>query len=499
MQRIKLKKEPRLDIKHAAFSFQTEAVKAICDLEYAAIFHEQGLGKSKIAIDLMLYWLENRYIDTVLYVAKKGLLNNCAKEFTTHTFLKPRILSQNRNENFYTFNSPSRLILTHYEVLKSEAQRFKLFLKSRNVGVILDESAKIKNPNSVLTKAIFELAPLFNKRVIMTGTPVANRPYDIWAQIWFLDQGQSLGNDYKDFKLNADLTNDLFKDTDSQHKLEEFLDDLFSKISDFTVRETKSSGIIELPEKEILTIGVNWEYYQNDLYQQVKEDMRAIVVRDGVPTEDKSDDVLKRLLRLVQIASNPRLVDESYAAMPGKLETIVDLISEICSKREKCIVWSSFVDNVDWLAKELKQFGTVKIHGKMNMEQRNKSVDKFLSAKDVNVLVATPGAAKEGLTLTVANHVIYYDRGFSLDDYLQSQDRIHRISQEKKCYVYKLIMEESIDEWVDILLEAKHLAAQLTQGDISLDYYQNQISYDFGSIVKGILNIENDQEGVNDA
>ena len=110
-----------------------------------------------------------------------------------------------------------------------------------------------------------------------------------------------------------------------------------------------------------------------------------------------------------------------------------------------------------------------------------------MADQSVKLLVATPGAAKEGLTLTAANHVIYYDRVFSLDDYLQSQDRIHRISQTRKCFVYLLIMRDSIDEWIDLLLRAKHLAAQLAQGDISLDRYQSQASYDFTEIIKGIL------------
>jgi len=74
--------------------------------------------------------------------------------------------------------------------------------------------------------------------------------------------------------------------------------------------------------------------------------------------------------------------------------------------------------------------------------------------------VATPGAAKEGLTLTVANHAVFFDRSFSLDDYLQAQDRIHRISQTQTCFVWNLIGSDTIDEWVDSLLTAKRLAAQ---------------------------------------
>jgi len=490
MQKIVLKKEPKLNAKLEAFPYQCQAVRSICELEYAAIFHEQGLGKSKIAIDLMLYWLEKRMVDTVLFVAKKSLVYNWEKEFLSHTFIKPKLLTQNKKSNYYVFNSPSRLMLCHYEIFLSECERFKLFLRSRNVAVILDESAKIKNPDSGITKVLFELAPLFKKRFIMTGTPVANRPYDLWAQIWFLDQGASLGNDFNSFKKNADLSNDFSDDIGMQENFENHIEGISSRISHFTVRETKQSGIIELPEKEIKKIITDWEPHQYDLYRQIRKETRAIVIKNGVPSEDDSEQLLKRLLRLVQVTSNPSLIDEGYKCEPGKLETLKNIIYKIITNNEKCIVWSAFTDNVDWLSREFKNYGACRIHGKLNIEERNKAVESFLTKDNIRVLVATPGAAKEGLTLTSANHVIFYDRTFSLDDYLQAQDRIHRISQKKKCYIYNLIMKDSIDEWVDLLLEGKYLAAQLTQGDISLDYYKSKMTYDFGTIIKNILGID---------
>ena len=209
--------------------------------------------------------------------------------------------------------------------------------------------------------------------------------------------------------------------------------------------------------------------------------MRAVVIQDGVPTEDTSDEVLKRMLRLVQVASNPRLIDTGYSADPGKLRYLLDIVAQIRRGGEKCIVWTSFTQNVDWLAQVLQQFGACRVHGKLAMSQRDSALARFKTDDNSNVLVATPGAAKEGLTLTTANHVIFYDRSFSLDDYLQAQDRIHRISQTKPCYVHNLIMVESIDEWVDSLLRAKELAAQLAQGDISIDYYRSQISVRFSA------------------
>ena len=105
-------------------------------------------------------------------------------------------------------------------------------------------------------------------------------------------------------------------------------------------------------------------------------------------------------------------------------------------------------------------------------------------------MFATPQAAKEGLTLTIANNVIFYDRGFNLDDYLQAQDRIHRISQTKTCYVYNLMIKDSIDVWVDKLLQAKQNAAFLAQGDYKLAQYQSIMDYSYGELIKEILNME---------
>jgi len=81
------------------------------------------------------------------------------------------------------------------------------------------------------------------------------------------------------------------------------------------------------------------------------------------------------------------------------------------------------------------------------------------------ILIANPAAAKEGLTLTSANNAIYLDRNFKMDDYLQSQDRIHRISQTKKCHIIKLIARNTIDEYIDEILEKKELIAKYALGD----------------------------------
>jgi SNF2 family DNA or RNA helicase len=480
----------RLGARHEGYAYQVEAVEAVKKLPFSALFHEQGLGKTKIGVDLALEWLRSNEVDSVLVVTKRGLITNWVDEVQVHTHLRPRVLDQHRSSNFFALNSPSRIYLTHYEAVKSEERRIALFLKTRRVAAILDESQKIKNPNAEISKAFHRLSDGFVRRVIMTGTPIANRPFDVWSQIFFLDKGESLGDDFEEFRHRLDLSNDLWKNEAKRQRFEEELGEVFSRIRPFTVRETKSTAGIDLPEKRIENLIISLEPRQRELYEQIRTELRASVLRDGHLVEDDAEDMLKRLLRLVQLASNPRLIDESYLEVPGKFPYLYDIVARAIESGSKIIVWTTFVENAKWLQRELVKFGSVVVHGDVTMPERQDALLAFKSADKCRVLVATPASAKEGLTLTVANQAVFYDRSFSLDDYLQAQDRIHRISQTQTCYVWNLLAEDTVDEWVDSLLAAKRLAAQLGQADIDAAEYQRSADYDFGRIVREILGLE---------
>jgi SNF2 family DNA or RNA helicase len=477
----------KLDARHKSFTYQVQAVEAVKALPYAALFHEQGLGKTKIAIDLALEWFRAGQIDCVLIVTKRGLVTNWMDETRAHSYFSPRVLDQNRGANFFALNSNSRFLLTHYEVVKSEERRLQLFLATRRVAVILDESHKIKNRDSGIAKAFHRLSNGFVHRIIMTGTPVANRPFDLWSQNYFLDGGKSLGDDFESFRDKLDLTNDLWKRDEKRERFESELAAIFAKIRHFTVRETKNSAGIELPEKKIENVVVENEAEQQALYDQIRFQMRAEVVRDNQIVYDDAEEILKRLLRLVQVASNPHLVDRSYVKIPGKLPRLLQIVEKAVSEGSKLIVWTNFVENCKWLQSELHSYGAVVVYGGIGSEARDEALSRFKRDAACKILVATPGSAKEGLTLTVANHAVFYDRSFSLDDYLQAQDRIHRISQSQTCYIWNLVASGTADEWVDSLLVAKRLAAQLALSDVNPDEYQKLANYDFGKIIQGIL------------
>lgn len=487
-------KETQINVteKFQAFPYQKEALEAIKDLKYAAIFHEQGLGKTKIALDLVLYWLKEKLIDTVLIISKKGLVENWKREFKFHTFIQPRILTQDKQDNYFIFNSPTRVILSHFEIFNTETERLILFCKVRRIGIIIDESAKIKNPSSKLTMNFLKLAPFFERRVIMTGTPIANRPFDIWAQINFLDQGETFGKEFDKFKNEYDIKPFSEEETVKREQFEIKIQEIHHQISRFTVRETKNSGVLELPNKVYIDHIAEWEDAQYIIYEKYLQESKNEFISKGSLVTDDANYVLKKLLRLIEVTSNPRIVDPTYQGTPGKLVVLQNLVDSIVMDSEKCIIWTSFNENVEWLEKYFKYHKAKKIYGKLDMNQRNRNILSFLEDPDVKVLIATPGAAKEGLTLTVANHVIFYDRGFSLDDYLQAQDRIHRISQKKICYVHNLFMRDSIDQWINLLIQAKNDIAKLGQGDITIDEFREKIDYSFGNVLRRILNCEVD-------
>lgn len=483
---FKLRRRPSLSTKHDAYSYQLDALTAIQSLPYAAIFHEQGLGKTKIAVDLVLFWLNHDIIDTVFIVTKKSLVMNWVRELAAHSWLTPSVLSDDRRRNGVHLNSPVLVYILNYEVVPTNLELIRDFLCTCRVAAVLDESQKIKNPDTHLARCFHSLASRFERRVIMTGTPSANRPYDIWSQIKFLDNGLALGESYEAFRNEHDLSTATTKSDILEYG--QRLGNIMDRIRHFSVRETKHTAGLQLPNKTILTHYVDLAPHQATVYRSYRERL-AWELRDELDSIvlDDAEAILKRLLRLVQCASNPGLIDKGYTERPGKFSKLSALLDDASDASEKLVVWTQFVDNVEWLATELYRHAPQKVHGSMTIADRDAAITAFLTEEHCRTLIATPGAAKEGLTLTVANHAVFYDRGFSLDDYLQAQDRIHRISQRRECFVHNLMASETIDEWVDELLNAKHRAAQMAQGDISVEEFNTVFSGGFKESLVAIL------------
>ena len=165
-------------------------------------------------------------------------------------------------------------------------------------------------------------------------------------------------------------------------RFEKTLGGLFQRIHEFSVRETKQAADIQLPEKLLTNVAAELEPRQSEIYARFRREFAAIVVKDGIPEYDNAEEILKRLLRLIQVASNPKLIDDSYHAIPGKFPVLVNLVEEIVDRDEKAIIWTTFTENVDWLARELRGFSPVRVHGKLSYDERGRSIKSFKSEAD---------------------------------------------------------------------------------------------------------------------
>ena len=90
--------------------------------------------------------------------------------------------------------------IVNYEAVAAELPALRALLRFKRLALVLDESHRIKSPDAKVTKALHALRSDATRRYIMTGTPVANKPEDLWSQVFFLDDGQSLGTSFKAFR-----------------------------------------------------------------------------------------------------------------------------------------------------------------------------------------------------------------------------------------------------------------------------------------------------------
>ena len=441
---------------------QIEASRFLAEREWGALFDEQGLGKTKIVIDALANLFSSHAIEGTIVICKKSLLNNWEEEIAKHSSLRSIILRGTPNQKGLRFMWFSHFYLINYDLVPSEVERVKRFLKARPMAVVLDESQRIKNPKSKATKAIHAIGPLAKRRYIITGTPIANSPQDVWAQVYFLDGGSTLGATFTEFQRR-------FRIQARPHKEpvidETGLSELRQSLASFSIRRTKKA-VLELPEKIYQTHEVCLEKRQRQMYDKLRDQLYLEITRlDGEQVVDDAENILKRILRLVQIASNPTLFDASYSGLPAKFDLADKLIHEILEGGEKAIVWTSFVGNIRLLRRRYDQYGASMLFGDVPLDDRARIVASFQSSPDLRILVANPAAAREGLTLTAANHAIYIDRNFNLIDYLQSQDRIHRISQERKAYIHNLVGANTIDAYIEDVIYRKQAIAQYVYGD----------------------------------
>jgi SNF2 family DNA or RNA helicase len=441
----------------AALPHQEEGTQFLRDRMSAALFDEQGLGKSRQLIEAIAQNIDDGSLDGALIICPNTIKTTWGEEIERYSTLRYAVFGAGRKARRTAFRSlKATFYVINYEAVSVEMPSLRALLRFKRMALVLDESHRIKTPTARVTRAVHALRHDAVRRYIMSGTPVANKPEDLWSQYFFLDDGDTLGQTFEAFKARFCTSTGGYTR----------VDELRSSITALSLRREKE-GTVQLPPKTLNRVAVSLTGEQLRMYNEMRNQL-ALWIRDlsGEEILARADNVLTRLVRLAQLASNPGLIDAKYEGTPAKFVALDELVlTYLRSNSDKLILWTSFVGNIGALRERFAKFRPVCLYGEMDGQSRDNAVSAFKRNPNVRILIANPAAAREGLTLTQAHVAIYIDRTFNLVDFLQSQDRIHRLSQIRECEIVLLTAKGTIDEFIDFSITQKHRLARYTQRD----------------------------------
>ncbi len=330
------------------------------------------------------------------------------------------------------------IIITSYSIISRD---YKLLneLPDGFSYCILDEAQHIKNYKTKRARSVKSIKA--KRKLALTGTPIENSVEELWSIFDFLMPGY-LGT-YTLFRKK--YLNPIINDNDQK-----VLEELKKRVAPFILRRKKSDVLKELPEKMINFQQVEMTKLQQDTYQLVLEDVKGKIFETvNEKGFNKSRiHILAALTKLRQICNHPSLVlDQAEQQAPsGKLDTLLEMVEEAIEGGHKLVVFSQFVKMLKLIRERFDVAGINYEYLDGSTHNRMERVNRFNAEKDVKVFLVSLKAGGVGLNLTSADIVIHVDPWWNPMVERQATDRVHRIGQENKVLVYKMITRGTVEE-----------------------------------------------------
>jgi non-specific serine/threonine protein kinase len=411
-----------------------------------------GLGKTVQAL-CMLEHFETKFGKLkALVVCPTTLLYNWENEIKKFTpGLEYFIHHGGQRSRLVEDLEAHHIIITTYGTLRSDI----LLLQKINFDyVILDESQAIKNPNSKVAKA----ACLLNSahRICMSGTPLQNNTFDIYAQVNFLNPGLLGSTDF--FRNEFATPIDKFGEEEQKIHLRKLL-------YPFILRRTKEQVAKDLPEKTETILFCEMETEQRRIYDAFRNDFRDRVLGaiDTMGMGRSQLTILQGLMKLRQICDSPAIMNEpeKYPNHSIKLEEIAREITENISDH-KALVFSQFLGMLALIRSKLEQLGVQYEYfdGSTSVGDRQKAIENFQNNPECRVFLISLKAGGVGLNLTAADYVYIVDPWWNPAVEQQAIDRTHRIGQTRNIFAYRMICKDTVEDKIIQLQEKKRLLAK---------------------------------------
>ena len=325
---------------------------------------------------------------------------------------------------------------------------------------ILDESQAIKNSKAQVAKACRLLVADY--RLAMTGTPIENHLGELWSLFEFLNPGM-LGAS-KNF---AQLTRQK-KSDDANRK--DTLMAISKAIRPFVLRRTKEQVLTDLPAKTEQTLYCDMVPSQKKKYKELKEYYRVKLAKkietDGI--KQSKIQVLEALLRLRQVACDPRLLDKKEKA-GAKLELLEQQIHDVIHEGHKVLIFSQFTSLLSLVKEQFDEAEITYEYLDGQTSNRQRCVKRFQSDPNVSAFLISLKAGGHGLNLTAADYVFLLDPWWNPAVEAQAIDRAHRMGQTRPVIAYRMICRGTVEEKIVKLQESKReLADSIIRADESI-------------------------------
>lgn len=419
---------------------------------------DMGLGKTVQALSMLRHYHSENNELKALVVCPTTLIYNWENEIKKFTpALDYRIHHGNLRTRDTALLQKSNIVITTYGTLRSDIQFFK---DIRFDYVVLDESQAIKNPTSKVAKA----ACLLNakNKLCMSGTPLQNNTFDIYAQMNFLNPG--LLGSVEFFRNEFSTPIDKFGEQEQKEHLKKL-------IYPFILRRTKEQVAKDLPDKTETILFCEMQEEQRKVYDAYRNTYRdkiiGLIEEQGIDRTQFS--ILQGLMKLRQICDSPAILNEEYK-YPNHSIKLDELTREIEENigDHKALIFSQFLGMLALIKEKMKEDNIVYEYfdGSSSPVERERAIQNFQNNDECRVFLISLKAGGVGLNLTAADYVYIVDPWWNPAVEQQAIDRTHRIGQTKNIFAYRMICKDTIEDKILKLQERKRsLAKELIADD----------------------------------
>lgn len=340
--------------------------------------------------------------------------------------------------------------------------------------LVVDEAHYLKNPKAQRTVAVLggskkKVAPIVaGRRVFLTGTPIVNKPVELWPVVRSLDPSGLGAMGYFDFarRYCAGFQDRFAFNASGASNLEELQARLRGSIM---IRRLKKDVLKDLPAKrrQLLPFEPNAEIKRILKAMEtshVANEKRLKALRAQAKAREGEDDkeAYAAIAREIQSATKVAFTEMSrhrHALAVAKAPIVVEHVREALESQECLLVMAHHQDVVEAIVAALEADGVSCsiVTGSTPVEERQAQVDAFQAGK-TRVFVGTIRAAGVGLTLTRASHVVFAELDWTPGNVSQAEDRVHRIGQTKSVLIQHLIVDGTLDaKFVTTLVQKQRI------------------------------------------